>query len=346
MGSGIKFISQVLNQKGAPALYEDIIDNRPAATFEGRLFFATDVVSGDTIFRDNGDGTWSALAGNGGGGGTFINGVTDLTGGVGLGGSLDQDTEILLDARSFKFTYNGDCLLLDPVNDLYYFGKGNALDAGCGIHITENIIYTQYSTNQKGFYLAFAANFYSLGDYGESNNATHIDVVDSQQKIRTVNQFQEIGLNLDFQNQVYQLGDFNSVGNGTTFVIDNQNTKILTKYNSNEIGLKLDFSATNYSLGDFEYISNGTYLNINDNNSLISTNFSGNQVGIILNNNNKTYILGDPSGSNNGSSFGVDDDQQTLTCTQVTSLDPGLLIAGWIKIKVDGNYYVMPYYSI
>ena len=90
MGSGIKFISQVLNQKGAPALYEDIIDNRPAATFEGRLFFATDVTNGDTIFRDNGDGTWSALAGNGGGGGPFINGVTDLTGGVGLEGVFAQ----------------------------------------------------------------------------------------------------------------------------------------------------------------------------------------------------------------------------------------------------------------
>ena len=162
MGSGIKFISEVLNQKGAPALYEDIIDNRPAATFEGRLFFATDVVSGDTIFRDNGDGTWSALAGNGGGVVTFINGVTNLGPGVGLGGSLDQDTEILLNGLSFKLTNNGDNFLIDTVNDLYYFGKGNALDAGIGIHLTEDRIYTQYLTNEIGLNLDFNSNVLSL----------------------------------------------------------------------------------------------------------------------------------------------------------------------------------------
>jgi len=304
MGSGIKFISQVLNQKGAPALYEDIIDNRPAATFEGRLFFATDVVSGDTIFRDNGDGTWSALAGNGGGGANFINGVTNLGAGVGLGGSLDQDTEILLDAQSFKFTYNGDCLLLDPVNDLYYFGKGNALDAGCGTHTTATTIYTQYS-------------------------------------------FYPIGIELDFFNQIYKFGDFNNNANaGTSLIIDDSLQTIYTSRIGNDIGLKLNFDSSNYYLGDFDFVNSGTYLNINDNNGSINTYSSGNQVGIILSFDNRTYTLGDPSGSNNGSSFGVDDDQQTLTCTQVTSLDPGLLIAGWIKIKVDNNYYVMPYYSI
>lgn len=215
MGSGIKFISQVLNQKGAPALYEDIIDNRPAATFEGRLFFATDVVSGDTIFRDNGDGTWSALAGNAGGGGTFINGITNLGAGVGLGGSLDQNTEILLDAQSFKFTYNGDCLLLDPVNDLYYFGKGNALDVGCGIHIAATNIETQYLTNQIGLILNFASKIYQFGDYNNVNNGTSLIISDNSRRISTNYGGNGIGLDLDFDNVVYKLGDSNFQNNGT-----------------------------------------------------------------------------------------------------------------------------------
>jgi len=135
MGSGIKFISEVLNQKGAPALYEDIIDNRPAATFEGRLFFATDVVSGDTIFRDNGDGTWSALAGNGGGGGitTATNGLSiyDDTA-VGLGGTLTQPETII----------NGNTFL---------FRTTNSYD------------------NQQGFYLNFDGEIYTFG-IEENNN--------------------------------------------------------------------------------------------------------------------------------------------------------------------------------
>jgi hypothetical protein len=57
-------------------------------------------------------------------------------------------------------------------------------------------------------------------------------------------------------------------------------------------------------------------------------------------------LLGDFGNQNNGCSFGVDDDQQTLTCENVTSLDPGASIVGWIKIRVDSGYYVLPYYNI
>jgi len=104
--SGIKYTSEVLNQRGAPALFEDILANRPAAGFVGRLFFATDITSGNTIFRDNG-ATWDVLAGNGGGGGgggvtTLSNGLT-LTGSNGtLGGTLLNDTTIASSSFLFK----------------------------------------------------------------------------------------------------------------------------------------------------------------------------------------------------------------------------------------------------
>ena len=261
--SGIRYFSEVLNQKGAPALYEDTIDNIPAATFEGRLFFATDVVSGDTIFRDNGDGTWSALAGNGGGG-TFINGVTDLTGGVGLGGSLDQDTEILLDAQSFKFTYDGDCLLLDPVNDLYYFGKGNALDAGNGIHISENTIYTRYGSTLKGLSLNFVNNDYQLGDYDSSNNGICLFVNDTNQTIYTTSFGVENGLKLNFVNAIYSLGDYNNTNDGTYLKIDDNNNIIQTYFGGSPNGLSLSTANWDFNFGDYAGINNATYIGIID----------------------------------------------------------------------------------
>ena len=267
--SGIRYFSEVLNQKGAPALYEDLIDNIPAATFEGRLFFATDVTSGETIFRDNGDGTWSALAGNAGVG-PFINGVTDLIGGVGLGGSLDQNTEILLDAQIFKFTYDGDCLLLDPVNDLYYFGKGNALDVGCGIHITEDTIYTQYLTNENGLKLDFANILYKFGDFGIVNNGTSIVIDDNNIVINTSKGGTTIGLQLDFANAIYKLGDSDNVVNGTYLQVYDNNGEIKTFYQNSPNGLSFDFANNIYSFGDFGGTYNATYIEINDNNQRIT----------------------------------------------------------------------------
>jgi len=191
--------------------------------------------------------------------------------------------------------------------------------------ITENRIYTQYLTNELGLSFDFTNNLYFLGA-PNGNNGNYIIINEADNYI--------------------ELSTAPNSGNTTTLKIDDNNSIIFTKYNGNEIGLNLDFANTVYNIGDFNFVNSGTHLNINDNNGSINTYSSGNQVGIILSFDNRTYTLGDPNGSNNGSSFGVDDDQQTLTCTNVTSLDPGVSIAGFIKMKVDGNYYVMPYYSI
>ena len=63
MAAGIEIYNYVTNQKGSPALYSDVLANRPAAGFIGRLFISTDTLE---IYRDNGT-TWDLISGGGGG---------------------------------------------------------------------------------------------------------------------------------------------------------------------------------------------------------------------------------------------------------------------------------------
>jgi hypothetical protein len=63
MSAGIEIYNYVSNQKGSPALYSDILANRPAAGFLGRLFISTDTLE---IYRDTGT-AWALISGGGGG---------------------------------------------------------------------------------------------------------------------------------------------------------------------------------------------------------------------------------------------------------------------------------------
>jgi len=75
MAAGIEIYNYVTNQKGSPALYSDVLANRPAAGFIGRLFISTDTLE---IYRDNGT-TWDLISG-GGGGVNIYNSDGSLTG--------------------------------------------------------------------------------------------------------------------------------------------------------------------------------------------------------------------------------------------------------------------------
>jgi hypothetical protein len=75
MAAGIEIYNYVTNQKGSPALYSDVLANRPAAGFIGRLFISTDTLE---IYRDNGT-AWDLISG-GGGGVNIYNSDGSLTG--------------------------------------------------------------------------------------------------------------------------------------------------------------------------------------------------------------------------------------------------------------------------
>ena len=70
---GVAYNSNVLNQRGAPAMYEDLIANRPAAGYVGRVFIGTDNFN---IYRDNGT-TWNQLGGSASGTVTSITGTAN-----------------------------------------------------------------------------------------------------------------------------------------------------------------------------------------------------------------------------------------------------------------------------
>lgn len=76
MAAGIEIYNYVTNQKGSPAIYSDVLANRPAAGFIGRLFVSTNTLE---IYRDNGT-TWDLLSGGGGGGVNIYNSDGTLTG--------------------------------------------------------------------------------------------------------------------------------------------------------------------------------------------------------------------------------------------------------------------------
>jgi len=61
MPAGVELYNYVLNQLGSPALYSDILANRPAFGFTGRLFISTDT---NEIYRDTGT-SWVLISGGG-----------------------------------------------------------------------------------------------------------------------------------------------------------------------------------------------------------------------------------------------------------------------------------------
>ena len=104
----------VLNQKNAPAIYEDIFANRPAAGFSGRIFIATDT---SQIFVDNGT-TWVLIANTGiGSTGTLqvvtTNGNTTSTGITITAGGLNTNA-----AQISGLTQTGGVLFTDGSGNL------------------------------------------------------------------------------------------------------------------------------------------------------------------------------------------------------------------------------------
>ena len=132
----------VLNQKNAPAIYEDIFANRPAAGFSGRIFISTDT---SQIFVDNGT-SWVLIANTGiGSTGNLqvvtTNGNTTSAGIVITAGGLTTNaiTQASLTSGSVIFATTGGQLSQDNSNLFWdntnkWLGIGTAPSSPFDIH--------------------------------------------------------------------------------------------------------------------------------------------------------------------------------------------------------------------
>jgi hypothetical protein len=267
----------ILNQKGAPAVYEDSLANRPAASFAGRLFVDTDIIS-TGIYRDTGT-SWELIAAGGGGGTNIYNSDGTLTGNRQLSGNNNNLT--FSDLNVFKTTFgsNDIGLRLDFANGIYYLGSENP---SFGVKVNYGL----------------GTNRVFLGDEAVDFNGTGFELNDILQFIQTANQGNVIGLTLDFANDSYTLGDPLSFTGAKYFTIDNANGIIATGDNVGVNGFKLDL---NNSINQFGFISttNSTQLYIDDTNQIIKTNVGGTNIGLKLDFVNDEYIFGNPDNSIN-----------------------------------------------
>jgi len=106
--AGFKFANNVLNQKGSPALFSDVIAGIPEPGFTGRIFVSTDT---HELYRDNGS-DWDLIGGGGGGG-------------LNLGNSdLTQISAIR------TFTGTDKILIFDDLNYLWVKSRSTPADYG------------------------------------------------------------------------------------------------------------------------------------------------------------------------------------------------------------------------
>jgi hypothetical protein len=276
------FFNSIINAKGTPSIYEDILANRPAASTIGRLFVATNSPYG--IFRDQGS-SWQLITGSGGGGVTSIIAGSNVTisstgaGGTGAvtinatggGGSLNWDQVLALggyfssnrtqDCNNFKF-------------ELTYASEFNINFYGSSAKIKSNLNFFNYQ-NSAGSANIFSFDFtykkVFLGDFASTYSGVSQIIDPYNSLIYTQNSSGAIGLYFDFNSHVYQIGDPLGNNNGTRFVIEDNNKRIFSYANNTNIGIRLNFDSNKYYLGDYNNDYNGNFIFFNGDDGTINT---------------------------------------------------------------------------
>jgi len=182
----IRVYYEVLNQKGTPALYSDNYAQRPAAGYQGRIFYSPDTAQ---IFYDTGS-TWTLLADAGVGSGSLAsvcaNGNTTATGiSITAGGlSTNSLTSTNLTAGSIPFIGTGGLFSQDNSNLFWdntnkWLGLNtNTPTAPFDIHTTANVgmqINNTTTADSKIAFLNAGVGKWRIGNlYSGGSNLFHI----------------------------------------------------------------------------------------------------------------------------------------------------------------------------
>jgi len=205
MGIGVNF--NVLNQKGAPALYEDLFANRPTASYAGRIFLATD--TGD-LYRDTGT-TWFQIATSGGG----TPGIDDV---LSVQQKFTANRDI--DGNNFDFTlFNykvfklkndiaGGETYLHLTNRVITLGDFDSANNRILLSVDDQnqSIQTSGNSGADGLQIAFNISSLNIGFFNQASTWLNID--GGNAKFLSILGGSHDGIGFDFNTQFYRFGVF------------------------------------------------------------------------------------------------------------------------------------------
>lgn len=286
----------ILNQKGAPAVYEDSLANIPAPTYPGRLFVDTDSPVSTGIYRDTGS-SWELIASSGSGGANNWDQV------LALGGTFTAAR--LANANNKGFAFEGLNYLRikdSSLNNILDFNPATTtVKIGDTTNLQVSSLNNLITTNNgdKGLFLDILNDRYQFGNFS-GGNEIHLSIRSSSNTV-SLNYNNGIdGLLLDYNtNRNYKFGQFNLIntGNKTSFEIDDFNQIIKTNMSGQPNGIYFDYTSKNYQLGQ---IGSGTFTNltVNDTSQRVYTFNNGSTNGIDLQFSSQNFYFGLLSGGN------------------------------------------------
>ena len=159
----------ILNQKGSPALYQDVFASRPAASLAGRIFLATDT---GNLYRDTGT-TWVQIATGGG----PTPGIDDV---LAVGQKFTADRDIDCNNKEFLLQ-NAKLFTIENQSGAAYFQQsgsivrfGDLSNAGNRLKFIlddfNSILYTTYGGNDNGVRIDFINSVYTFGQVSDNYN--------------------------------------------------------------------------------------------------------------------------------------------------------------------------------
>jgi hypothetical protein len=312
----------ILNQKGAPAVYEDSLANRPAASFAGRLFVDTDAPTSTGIYRDTGT-SWQLIAAAGGTPVNIYNSDGTLTGNrviIGNNNNIDFNGNNNFDvtnANNIKletFVSNKRLRIENLSNNKLELSVFNlATSNNTSLSCEDNFILTRYNGNAKGFYADFVNDVYILGKQNSPNSNTFVISNIGNDTAYTQYNGALLGFNFDYVQRSFIFGIASNSFNRTRLSFSDVNQTLETSSIIGTAGFFFNFATGQYSYGGVS-TANATRIFISDNNREIVTQSAGSPYGWSVINTplQRLSVLGEYSGSFNNTSIRVDDTNNTI----------------------------------
>jgi hypothetical protein len=265
----------ILNQRGTPMFFQDVLANRPAAGTPGRLFVQTDSPFG--IYRDTGSAWVNVTPGGGGGGSqdleqTLFNGsftennyiITPLSVDFGIGTGNSVDHYALYTPSASNINYFGSYRITGPFND------------GTYISAQPTIFHAHFRTNtgQERTFINFNRST-ANADFGftDITNPVFLRVnhTGTNRNLSVIFNGLQQGINLDFDSSLGKFGNLEIQDFAIRIETDFddgtlENGLMQTKAGSTNYGWRINRTASGPTifLGDTQGETNNHYIEISN----------------------------------------------------------------------------------